>query len=208
MSALFLLRHGPTEWTAARRLQGRSDIPLSAGGRSMVATWQLPDRAVQSEWISSPLARAIETSEILRRRYHPGRDLLIEPRLAEMSFGEWEGHTLTDLRSIHGPAMAEWEGRGLDFRAPGGESPRNVQDRLRPWLEEMATKNNDVLAITHKGVMRALYAIASGWEMRGKPPHRLADNVVHQLELDRAGLRIVALSIPLHQPIQAAGASS
>jgi len=62
MSTLFLLRHGPTEWTAARRLQGRSDIPLSARGRSMVESWQLPERAVQSEWISSPLARAMETA--------------------------------------------------------------------------------------------------------------------------------------------------
>ena len=208
MSALFLLRHGPTEWTAARRLQGRSDIALSARGRSRVATWQLPDRAVQSEWKSSPLARATETADILRRRYRPTGDLLIEPRLAEMSFGEWEGQTLAELRSIHGPAMTEWEGRGLDFRAPGGESPRDVQDRLRSWLEDMAAENDDVLAITHKGVMRALYAHASGWDMRGKPPHRLVDNTVHQFELDRGGLRIVVLSIPLRQTEQTAEASS
>jgi probable phosphoglycerate mutase len=208
MSALFLLRHGPTEWSAARRLQGRSDIPLSARGRSMVATWRLPNRAVQSEWVSSPLARATETVDILRRRYQPVGELQIEARLAEMSFGEWEGQTLADLRSTHGPTMAEWEGRGLDFRAPGGESPRDVQDRLRPWLEDMAAGNADILAITHKGVMRALYARASGWDMRGKPPHRLADNAVHQFELDRAGLRIVALSIPLRQPRETAGAPS
>ena len=208
MPALFLLRHGPTEWSAARRLQGRSDIPLSARGRSMVATWRLPNRAVQSEWVSSPLARATETVDILRRRYQPVGELQIEARLAEMSFGEWEGQTLADLRSTHGPTMAEWEGRGLDFRAPGGESPRDVQDRLRPWLEDMAAGNADILAITHKGVMRALYARASGWDMRGKPPHRLADNAVHQFELDRAGLRIVALSIPLRQPRETAGAPS
>ncbi len=208
MSTLFLLRHGPTEWTAARRLQGRSDIPLSARGRSMVATWQLPDRAAHSEWISSPLARAIGTSEILRRRYRPAGDLLIEPRLAEMSFGEWEGQNLTELRSIHGPAMAEWEGRGLDFRAPGGESPRDVQGRLRPWLEELTVENRDVLAITHKGVMRALYALASGWDMRGKPPHRLADNVVHELELDRSGLCIGRLNILLHPQARPAEAPS
>jgi broad specificity phosphatase PhoE len=208
MAALFLLRHGPTEWSTARRLQGRSDIPLSARGRTMVATWRLPDRAVQGVWISSPLTRATETVDILRRRYQPIGNLLIEPRLAEMSFGEWEGQTLAELRSTYGPTMAEWEGRGLDFRAPGGESPRDVQDRLRPWLEDAAARNGDILAITHKGVMRALYARASGWDMRGKPPHRLADNAVHQFELDRAGLRIVALSIPLHQPRETAGATS
>ncbi len=208
MSTLFLLRHGPTEWTAAGRLQGRSDIPLNAAGRSMVETWQLPERAVHGEWISSPLSRSTETAEILRRCYRPTGDLLIEPRLAEMSFGEWEGQTLPELRSIHGPVMAEWEGRGLDFRAPGGESPRDVQDRLRPWLEELTAENKDVLAITHKGVMRALYALASGWDMRGKPPHRLVDDAIHEFELDRTGFRIVTLNIPLHRQARAAEASS
>lgn len=208
MSALFLLRHGPTEWTAARRLQGRSDIPLNEVGRSMVESWQLPGRAVHGEWISSPLSRSTETAEILRRCYRPTGDLLIESRLAEMSFGEWEGQTLPELRSIHGRVMAEWEGRGVDFRAPGGESPRDVQDRLRTWLEELTAENKDVLAITHKGVIRALYALASSWDMRGKPPHRLADNAVHEFELDRAGVRIGRLNISLQPQARPAEASS
>lgn len=199
MPALFLLRHGPTEWTAARRLQGRSDIPLSAAGRSVVETWQLPERAVHGDWISSPLGRATETAAILRRGYGQVAPVAIEARLVEMSFGDWEGQTLAELRTIHGPAMVEWEGKGLDFRAPGGESPRNVQERLRPWLERLRADNNDVLAITHKGVLRALYALASGWDMRGKAPHRLADNVAHEFELDRTGIRIRRLNIPLQQ---------
>ncbi|HEY8014114.1 MAG TPA: histidine phosphatase family protein, partial [Dongiaceae bacterium] len=33
MALLALLRHGPTIWTAARRLQGRADLPLSPEGR-------------------------------------------------------------------------------------------------------------------------------------------------------------------------------
>jgi probable phosphoglycerate mutase len=150
----------------------------------------------------------METAEILRRRHHPAEGLRIEPRLAEMSFGEWEGQTLTELRSIHGPVMAEWEGKGLDFRAPGGESPRDVQDRLRPWLEEIGAGNKDVLAITHKGVMRALYALASGWDMQGKPAQRLADNAVHEFELDRRGLRIGRLNISLQPQARPAEAPS
>src|SRR5215470_2869174 len=105
MSTLFLLRHGPTEWTAARRLQGRSDVPLSASGRRVVETWELPVDAARGQWISSPLARAAETAAILRRRFRPDADLLLDPRLVEMSFGEWEGQTLAELRSRYGPAM-------------------------------------------------------------------------------------------------------
>lgn len=206
MAALFLLRHGPTEWTASRRLQGRSDIPLSAAGRSVVETWQLPERAAQGDWISSPLGRATETATILRRRYRQASPLLIEALLVEMSFGEWEGQTLAELRAIHGPVMVEREGRGLDFRAPGGESPRDVQDRLQPWLERLTAENKDTLAVTHKGVLRALYALASGWDMRGKAPHRLIDNVIHEFALDRTGIRIQRLNIPLQsrtRPVEA-----
>jgi probable phosphoglycerate mutase len=125
-----------------------------------------------------------------------------------MSFGGWEGRTLSELRSIHGPVMAETEGRGLDFRAPGGESPRDVQNRLQPWLQELIADESDILAITHKGVMRALYALASGWDMHGKPAQRLADNAIHAFELDRSGLRVGRLNIPLHPPTATTGARS
>ena len=45
---------------------------------------------------------------------------------------------LADLRAELGPAMAENEARGLDFRPPGGESPREVQARLKPFLADLA----------------------------------------------------------------------
>ena len=191
MSALFLLRHGPTEWTAARRLQGRSDIPLSAGGRGLVATWQLPDRAVQCEWVSSPLARATETAEILRRRYQPGGRFADRAPAGGNEFRRMGG---TDPRPSCGRSMARrWRnGRAGDsiFGRPAARARAMSRTACGPGWRNMAAGNEDVLAITHKGVMRALYALASGWDMRGKPPHRLADNAVHEFELDRAGLRI------------------
>ena len=66
MARLALLRHGPTEWNAARRLQGRADIPLSAEGREIVRAWRLPETIAAFAWISSPLRRCIETATILR----------------------------------------------------------------------------------------------------------------------------------------------
>jgi probable phosphoglycerate mutase len=148
-------------------------------------------------WITSPLQRCRETAGVLRRLHDFTGVVRIEPRLAEMSFGDWEGRTLSELRASHGPAMAELEGLGLDLRAPGGESPRDVQTRLMPWLKEIGAENDDVLAITHKGVIRALYALASGWDMRAKSPDRLVDGVVHAFVIDDGGLRIDRLNIPL-----------
>ena len=154
---------------------------------------------MSARWVTSPLRRCRETTAILRHRHRFAGTIGVEARLIEMNFGEWEGRTLGELRSTLGSAMAELEGRGLDFRAPGGESPREVQSRLTPWLDEIADNGgDDVLAITHKGVIRALYALAGGWDMRLKPQDRLKDDTLHIFAVDAGGaLRIDRLNLSL-----------
>src|SRR5262249_16841092 len=153
---LAILRHGPTAWTAERRLQGQSDLPLSPAGRNTVAGWRLPHEIDGFAWVASPLRRARETAALLGHG-----DARTDPRLTEMSFGQWEGRRLAEIAREMGPAMTELEGRGLDFRAPGGESPREVQQRLAPFLRETGRSGIDRLAVTHKAVIRALYSFAT-----------------------------------------------
>jgi broad specificity phosphatase PhoE len=181
MTLLAVLRHGPTEWSAARRLQGRRDIPLSPAGREAVSSWRLPAALVGCAWLTSPLCRAVETAEIL------GLAARREARLIEMAWGEWEGLSLAGLAAAPGAALAERAAAGLDFRPPGGESPRQVQARLKPLLAEIARDGEAVGAVTHKGVVRALFALASGWDMLGKAPARLDWHSAHLFRLDAAG---------------------
>jgi probable phosphoglycerate mutase len=198
MTRLVLLRHGPTEWNAARRLQGRVDVPLSEPGRAAVGGWRLPEVASNFAWTASPLRRCVETAEILRDHLPDPGPLRLEPRLIEMDFGAWEGETLAALRLAHGAAMSELEGRGLDFCAPGGESPRAVQDRLRPWLDEIAEGQRDMVAVTHKGVIRALYALATGWDMRAKPAQKLRADAAQLFEVEaRGNVRVTELNLSL-----------
>ena len=83
--------------------------------------------------------------------------------------------------------MAANEALGLDFRPAGGESPREVQARLAPLLVEVAARPGPVVAVTHKGVIRALLALATGWDMRGPPPLRLAWDRGHAFAVSAAG---------------------
>lgn len=202
MTALLLLRHGPTAWNEQGRLQGRSDQPLSAAGRAAVADWRLPAEAGAAAWICSPLKRARETAEILRRRLPAGGPkspaLAQDARLIEADWGDWEGQRLEDLRAAGGSAMAANEARGLDFRPPNGESPRAVQKRVLPWLREQASADRDVVAVTHKGVIRAIYALASGWDMRDRPPVKLKPASAHRFALAADGRpSVAALNIAL-----------
>lgn len=202
--AVALMRHGPTAWNAARRLQGRTDVALSSEGRATVHGWRLPEFPGidwrQRHWLSSPLQRCRETAEIMLRSMGCSMEtprLAIEPRLVERGFGAWEGETLADLRARYGAKMAEWEAKGWDFRPPGGESPRDVLQRNMEMLREMLQQGRSIVCVTHRSVLRALHATACGWDMLGRPPERLADGCIHQFRFSAAGLAIDRLNLPL-----------
>jgi probable phosphoglycerate mutase len=197
MARLALLRHGPTAWTPEHRLQGQSDLPLSPEGRQTVASWRLPPEVAGFAWLTSPLRRAWETAALLGHS-----EARADRRLTEMSFGEWEGQRLRELRARLGSAMDDIEGRGLDFRAPGGETPREVQARLAPLLAEIGREGRDHLAVTHKGVIRALYALATGWQMLGEPPRPFTDFALHIYEVARDGTPVL---LRHNLPLESAG---
>jgi probable phosphoglycerate mutase len=118
-----------------------------------------------------------------------------------MNWGQWEGRRILDLRAELGDEMADNEARGLDFRPPGGESPRDVQTRLAPWLTAIGGGGRPLSAITHKGVIRAVFAQATGWDMTGKPPARLDWTAAHLFTVDDAGdLSVERLNLPLAAP--------
>jgi len=209
MTRLALLRHGPTEWNRLHRLQGRSDLPLSAEGRAQVAALHLPMEIAAYRWWSSPLQRCRETAELLARSVPDTPAIAIEPRLIEMSYGAWEGSTLEELRRRHGKQMEQWEAQGVDMSPPDGESPRAVQERLRPWLGELARDGRDSFAVVHKGVIRAIYALATGWSMVRKAPDRLFDDRLQIFTLDSSGLPAVqSLNVALAAADSDAGAAA
>ncbi len=193
MTMLAVVRHGPTEWNIIGRVQGRTDVPLNPAGIEEVRRWVLPREIDGFAWVSSPLSRTLETARILS-----GRDVRADSRLIEMDWADWEGATLTALRAELGDLMRAWEARGLDFRAPGGESPRDVQARIQPFLAEIARRGEATVAVTHKGVIRALYALATGWDMTDKPPDKLRESCVHLFRLAENGTPVAeCLNIPL-----------
>src|SRR5690349_10298516 len=150
MVSLALLRHADTAWSAEGRIQGRHDVPLSESGCAALARFALPPTCHGMRVVTSPLARCVETARLLG-----ARDALCDPRLVEMHWGEWEGRLLAELREELGEPMRENEARGWDFRPAGGESPREVWARIRPWLAEIAATGAPTLAITHRGVIRS-----------------------------------------------------
>lgn len=183
MTLLAMLRHGETAWNLARRIQGRTDIPLSPEGRTRIRACSLPEAFTGWRTACSPLARCKETAGLLGLH-----DVEVEPRLTEMSWGNWEGRTLDELRSEFAGEMRANEDLGLDFAPPGGESPRQVFTRVSDWLAETARRGESTLAVSHKGVIRAVFAVAMGWDMRGRPPVRMNWSALQVFNLDAHGV--------------------
>ena len=177
MTRLAVLRHGDTAWSVAGRIQGRTDVPLLPG-----ISVRVPEICGEMRIVTSPLARCVQTAALLG-----APDAAREPRIVEMHWGEWEGDTFAALRERLGDTMRENEARGIDFRPANGESPREVRLRVKSWLRDVAAAKRPTLAVTHRGVIRALLAEATGWDMLGKPPARLEWDAVHLFHVDAAG---------------------
>ncbi|MBM3525199.1 MAG: histidine phosphatase family protein [Alphaproteobacteria bacterium] len=167
MTRVALLRHAPTAWNRDKRLQGRADIEILPESREELARRRLPPPYDTWRVLSSPLSRCLETATAL------GLAVTSEPALVEIDWGQYQGLTIRELRKRHGTAFAANESRGLDLSPPGGESPRDVQRRVAPVLARIAREARPAVLVTHRGVIRAIYAAAVDWDMTGIPPHAL-----------------------------------
>lgn len=149
-----LIRHGLTDWNAAGRIQGRSDIPLNDEGRRQAS--RLAQRLAEEEYrwdfvISSGLKRAQETAEIIANKL--GLPLLdADERLTERGFGQVEGLTLTEREERYG---AGWNDLEL-----GQEKVEALQERALAFMADLEVKYPDgnILVVTHGGLLSRLYA--------------------------------------------------
>jgi len=165
MPTIYYVRHGQTEWNVQQRLQGRHDIRLNAEGRAEaircgIILQDLFERdgkaAADLAYVSSPLVRASETMELIRATLGLARSgYVIEPRLLEIAFGEWEGLTYDDVLKRDRDYVDKREHDKWAFLIPGGESYAQVALRVGDWYD---TVERDTVVSAHGGTARALIA--------------------------------------------------
>ncbi|MBQ7926135.1 MAG: histidine phosphatase family protein [Lachnospiraceae bacterium] len=160
---LYMIRHGETDQNKEKRLQGRSDIELNAYGRELA---QITAGALQKvafdRIYTSPLKRAKETAYILKGdRQIP---IIIEKRIQEISFGEYEGHCYKkENYDIPDPDFNFFFTAPEKYRpAPSGESFEAIIARTGAFLKELVSnpdlQDQTVLLSTHGCALKALLA--------------------------------------------------
>ena len=179
MTRIALLRHFPTRWNREHRLQGQVDIPLTDESREQLRGLALPAPWDTARIIASPLKRADETARILAR----GRAVTHDARLIEMSFGEWEGLHGVYLLADPNSGYVNVEDWGWHRSPPGGESPWDVWQRVRPALAGIAADPAPALLITHRALMRVILARAWDWNYDRPEPFRIKRGRLYPLTL-------------------------
>jgi broad specificity phosphatase PhoE len=166
---LYYVRHGETDWNRDQRYQGQRDIPLNATGRSQavrngrVLAEALGKDAAVIDYVASPLLRARETMELMRAELGlPPRGCRTDDRLREIHYGHWEGELWNELPAKDPKGFAAREADKWGWRPTGGESYRDLSERVAGWLGEV---ERDAVVAAHGGVMRVL----RGLSMRLRP---------------------------------------
>ncbi len=172
MKEILVIRHGETDWNAQGRLQGILDTPLNSNGlrQAQEAGHSLKSQGIQCIY-ASPMLRARKTAEIISETI--GVPLVFREDLREKDFGEMQGLRVDEIDALYGDML--WEMRSiLDLAPPGGESSREVIERLEPVIEEIEGLGQRVLIVTHGAVARVLY------KMLAEPE----EDLFHQFKLD------------------------
>lgn len=145
---LWLVRHGPTEWSESGRHTSTTDLPLLPDGEA-AARDLAPALAGQrfDLVLTSPLARARRTAELAG---FP--DAEVVPDLSEWDYGDYEGLTTDRIRASI-PDWTVWS-----HPSPGGESADQVGARLDRVVDRVRAGEGRVLAFAHGHSLRVLAA--------------------------------------------------
>ncbi|MBL3686054.1 histidine phosphatase family protein [Leucobacter zeae] len=149
-NAIAVVRHGETDWNLARRIQGRTEVPLNSTGREQAAATAalLAEMAgaTGAHWrrvVSSPLGRAIETARIIADGLGASGPH-VDPELWERDFGQAEGLLVDDVHE-------RWP--GLDI--PGAETIEAMTARTSAAFARILDTAPGTIVVAHGAMIRA-----------------------------------------------------
>jgi broad specificity phosphatase PhoE len=214
MGELILLRHGETEWSAAGRHTGRTDVPLTPRGEAQAAALArvFAQRKIQAVF-TSPAERAVRTAKLA------GLDgASQDPGLWEWDYGGYEGRTSAQIRAQR-PGWYLWRDGVIpgDAEHPGetvdqvGRRADAVLARVRPRIDAgdrapgaadrgVAPDRGDVVLVAHGHILRVLAARWLGLEPAGGRLLRLDTGTYSTLGTEHDHPVITGWNIPPMDP--------
>lgn len=153
---IVLLRHGTTQWSAAGKHTGRTDVPLTEQGEEQAK--RLAPRLSGQRFglvLTSPLMRARRTAELA------GLTAIdVDPDLQEWDYGAYEGLTTAQIRETR-PGWVLWRDGVVSAGDGSGETAQDVAtraDAVLARIQPTLDRGDDVALVSHGHFLRVLAA--------------------------------------------------
>ena len=164
---IFLVRHGQTQSNVENRLQGSKGVPLNQVGEKQVAEVaqffkNIPLTAVYS----APARRAKQTASSIAKFHNLSVKVIRGFR--ERSHGKLEGKTEEQRKKLIPDIQKQWKHQGIDWRPPGGETLRELQQRAIKAFNQIIKKhklNDTILVASHGGTIKAVVHYVHGGKL-------------------------------------------
>jgi len=168
MLHVYLLRHGETFWNAdGNRYCGATDIGLTEKGLEQAHLAASLLKNIQFDAVyTSPLQRAHHTATVASGE---NPNIIVDQRLIEASFGEWEGKTRAEFIAEN-PALWDAWAQEPDYARAGGtgETALEIVTRVDDFFNDILQKhpNGTVLVVAHNAVNRFYMAWKLGMPLK------------------------------------------
>ena len=152
---LIIIRHGETLWNKEGRVQGISDVELSAVGieQARLLALSLKDHPIRVIH-TSPLKRALKTAEIINE-FHQ-KEIHIHDDLMEIDPGDFEGAYYKNLVVSENDFLNKWAANPASVKMPNGESLTQLQERAWRAMEVIINKDENALVVAHNFTIAAI----------------------------------------------------
>lgn len=196
---IIAIRHGETAWNVDARIQGQLDIELNATGRWQArrAAQALANEEVSAVY-SSHLLRAWETACTIAGA--SGQTPQAIEALRERGFGIFEGKTFSQIEGLWPDAALQWRKRDPLWKPEGGESLRDLRQRIVVAASELAQRHlgEQIVLVAHGGVLDVLYRVATGQDLQSPRSWNLGNATINRLLWTPDGLTLVGWADTRH----------
>ncbi len=182
---IFLTRHGETQWNAEWRIQGHTDMELNDNG---IAQAEALSKRLEGSGISaiysSDMSRASRTAAIIQNRL-PDSRLILSPLLRERHWGSFEGKQWKEIEDELPDEIKELRRHPVDFKPEGGESRRDVLNRLTEFMNNVRSEHEDgiIMIVTHGGVSSLMIKYITDLDLATITPFKIDNCSVNIIDL-------------------------
>jgi len=196
---VILIRHGETAWNRATRIQGHTDIPLSALGLAQAErlAQALADEPLAALY-ASDLSRARQTAEAIARAQKLA--VQVDAGLRERAFGRFEGLSWEEIDQGYPEDAARWRRREPDFPVGGGESLNVFSARCLAAARRAAAAHpgQSIALVAHGGVLDCLYRAATQVALDAPRSWQLGNATINRLLATPEGFTLVGWNDDRH----------